>query len=83
MAKRVIDYAFKSYVLREHSDLLQKARKSTLVDYALSEYEETGVVLPILRHNSDLMNVGELYYDCISKGLKNEFFECFKINNAS
>lgn len=84
MAKRVIDYAFKSYVLREHSDLLQKAKKSTIVDYAINELNENGVVLPVLRHNSDdLMNVNELFQYCVNNGLTKEFKECFKINQAS
>ena len=84
MAKRVIDYAFKSYVLREHSDLLQKAKKSTIVDYAINEFNENGVVMPILRRNNDdLMNVSELYCYCLDNGLEREFKECFKINQAS
>lgn len=84
MAKRFIDYAFKSYVLKEHSDLLQRAKKSTIVDYARNELETNGVVMPILRHsNESLMNVCELHQDCLNKGLKREFDECFKINHAS
>ena len=84
MAKREIDYAFKSYVLREHSDLIQKARKSTIVDYARNEFNDNGVVLPILRRdNGDIMNVNELCIYCEENGLKREFLECFKINNAS
>lgn len=84
MVKRCIDYAFKSYVLREHSDLLQKAKKSTLVDYAINELNENGIILPILRHNKgDLMNVNELYDYCNENGLLKEFRECFKINTAS
>lgn len=84
MNKRVIDYAFKSYVLKEHNDLLVKARRSTLVDYAINQLENNGVVLPLLRHNkNDLMNVYELYDYCASNGLLREYNECLKINNAS
>lgn len=84
MAKSSIDYAFKSYVLKEHSDLLQKVKKSTIVDYAINELNENGVLLPVLRHsNGDLMNVSELYYYCNENGLLKEFKECLKINDAS
>ena len=84
MAKRSIDYAFKSYVLKEHSDLLLKAKKSTLLDFAISEFNNNGVVMPILRRsNNDLMTVSELHSYCLENSLINEFYECFKINNAS
>lgn len=84
MAKREIDYAFKSYVLKEHSDLLLKAKKSTMLDYAINEYECNGVIMPILRRsNNDLMTVSELRNYCIENGIKKEFLECFKINHAS
>lgn len=84
MAKRVIDYAFKSYVLKEHNDLLQKAKKSSLLDYAISQYECDGVLMPILRRSDDdLMTTSSLYSFCLENGLKTEFFECLKINQAS
>lgn len=84
MAKRVIDYAFKSYVLREHNELLQKAKKSTLVDYAICQYETNGVIMPILRRsNDDLQGVCDLLHYCKENGLEKEFLECFKINDAS
>ena len=84
MSKRLIDYAFKSYVLREHSDLLQKAKTSTMVDYAINEFNESGVIMPILRRDSDdLMSVSQLFEYCVNNGLTDEFKECFKINQAS
>lgn len=84
MAKRYIDYAFKSYVLREHSDLLIKAKKATIVDYAINELDNNGVVLPVLRNSKEpLMNVNDLWFYCVDNGLTKEFKECFKINHAS
>lgn len=84
MQKRVIDYAFKSYVLKEHSDLVQKAKVSTKVDYAISELNNKGVVSPILRHDSkDLMSSIDLMNYCRDNGLLNELKECYRINDAS
>lgn len=84
MAKRVIDYAFKSYVLREHNDLILKARKSTQIDYAISELECNGVILPVLSvENKEHMTLSQLYEFCSSNGLLREFYECLKINTAS
>lgn len=84
MAKRVIDYAFKSYVLREHNDLLQKAKLSTRVDYAISELNINGEVLPILRReNNDLMSSIDLMNYCRDNGLLMPLKECYRINDAS
>lgn len=84
MAKRVIDYAFKSYVLNEHNDLLQKAKTSSLYDYAIKQYYDSGVIMPILRRsNDDLLSTNDLISWCKEKHLINEFLECFKINQAS
>lgn len=84
MAKRFIDYAFKSKVLREHSDLIQKAKKASMIDYALNEFELYGVVMPILRHKTpDNMSINELHDYAVANGLKSEFTEAFKINHAS
>ena len=84
MVKRYyIDYAFKSYVIKEHNNLLHKAKKASLIDYATYEYLENGVIMPILAHSSDIMSLGELFNDCVKNGLENEFKECLKINHAS
>ena len=83
MSKRV-DYAFKSYVLKEHTDLLRKQRKSSLLDYAINDYEINGVVRPILTcSNDDIVRSNDLYRECVENGLNDVYFECIKINNAS
>lgn len=84
MAKRVIDYAFKSYVLKEHGDLLQQAKTSSLYDYAIRQFEENGIVYHILKHHKeDILSTNELMFKCSENGLKKEFEECVKINHAS
>ena len=50
--KRNIDYAFKSKVLNEHYDLLNKTKKASLYTYALSEYENNGVIMHCLKHSN-------------------------------
>lgn len=84
MAKRVIDYAFKSYVLKEHNELLQKAKTSSLFDYAIYQLNENGVVSHILKHHNDnILSCSDLFLDCLDKGLEKEYKECLKINHAS
>lgn len=84
MSKRSIDYAFKSYVLKEHNDLLQKAKQSTKLDYAISQYIDNGVLMPILeRSTSETLTSAELMQECFENGLNREYFECLKINEAS
>lgn len=74
------NYALKSKVLREHSDLLKDVNKASKEHYEdIKFYMENaaeGVVLPL---NSKL---DDLYVDCCLCGLKNEYEECLKINNA-
>lgn len=79
-----IDYSYKSYVLREHSELITLTKQCSKYDYALSMLNTYGVVSHILKHNEgDLMPLGELNTLCNDKGLSKEFKECLKINDAS
>lgn len=82
MAK--VDYAYKAYVLKEHSDLLHKCKQASKLTYAKTEFEENGTIMPILeRSNGNIQDMVELSLDCENQGLKREFLECIKINNAS
>lgn len=82
MAK--IDYAFKSKVLNEHSDLLVLTKKCCSYSYANSLMNEYGVVSYVLTHNKgDLMPINELRDICINDGKYDVFNECLKINDAS
>lgn len=84
MAKCKIDYAFKSKVLNEHADLLQKAKKASLYTYALNEYQENGVLRYCLRHSKgDIYTLNDLALECYNNDQINEFKECLKINKAS
>lgn len=84
MGKRNIDYAFKSYVLNEHIDLLNKAKKASLYTYAINEFNNNGVLMHVLRHdNGDNITLDDLMLDSIENGYKNVFLECLKINKAS
>lgn len=81
--KRRIDYAFKSKILNEHSELLVLQKRSSLYEYSLNKLYEEGIVLYAIRSkkqgymsNLDLMNY------CVSNGLINELQECGKINHA-
>lgn len=84
MSNQKIDYAFKSQVLKEHSDLLQRQKSSSLYTYALYRMYETGEVMHCLKHpKTDMKETSELFLECVSLGLEREFNECVKINHAS
>jgi len=79
-----IDYAYKAYVLKEHSDLLHKCKQASKLTYAKNEFEENGTIMPILeRSNGNIKDMTQLSLECEESGLKREFKECIKINNAS
>lgn len=79
---RVIDYAFKQYVLKEHNDLLMKAKKATLKDYIENQVILTGEIKPYYKRYLDTPNTNELFDYCLKNNLLNEFHECHKINHA-
>ena len=82
MSKCKIDYAFKSYVIKEHSDLIEKAKKSKYLDYMIEQYRENGVLMPRLERYNDVLTTSELFAECIEKDLHKELYEAFKINEA-
>lgn len=83
MAKRFIDYAFKSKVLNEHEDLLIWQKRASLFEYSKKKLEEEGVVLYALKTNkkgyTDYIDI-ETY--CKDNGLTDVLKECFRINHA-
>ena len=84
MSKRNIDYAFKSYVLNEHKELLKQVKKSKLLEFKISQYYENGEITPFLeRLSNEAMRYNDLIVDSVDKGLKREFSECIKIDNAN
>ena len=85
--KRQIDYAYKSYVMREHSDLIKQHRLSRLYDYYTNhkQIDSIGVVsCPpfVLSANGVSKSVIELGMECAESGLTREFQECKRINHA-
>ena len=79
-AEKKIDYAFKAYVLRNHSELIANYKKAKLHDYALSTYLNEGIVY------KDLLNtqsIAELQECCMYDGSFREFQEIAKIDHAS
>jgi len=77
------NYAFKSKVLREHSDLLKRQNKASYVDYCKRVLDEDGILLYGLKNNDfDHITNDDLYVECCFNGLKDEFLECEKMNNA-
>lgn len=79
-----VNYEYKSYVLKEHNDLIHLTQKCKRYSYAQSLLDVYGVVSSCLRDvNNDYMTLGELSYKCLENGLYKEFNECLKINDAS
>ena len=84
MANHFVDYAFKSYVLKEHSDLLKRQKRSSLYDYSLNKFINEGVVSYALTTSKEYYKPStELIDYCRSKDLLKEYRECIRINNAS
>lgn len=81
---KVIDYAFKCEVLKNHSDLLIKHKRAHLLSYAKSNYLENGVYSKVLdmpkKYNQDMSTLREY---CLQNNLINVLNECSKINQAS
>lgn len=78
-----IDYAYKSYILNEHSELLQKQKRASLRTYADNLLEEEGVITYALRTSKPFyVPYEELVNECIDNGTLNELLECVKINHA-
>lgn len=87
-----IDYAYKSYVLREHNDLLTKIIRTDKMEYAKSltfNYVSEFGELVRVEHPSYIYHIkkGTLNYSqlmdyVISNGLLREYAECRKINKA-
>lgn len=80
---RHIDYAFKSYVLNQHNDLLKKQKQCSLYDFAINNIRENGVISPVLRM-TDKYNQGCMSFalECAENGLSREYLEACKINKA-
>lgn len=79
----MIDYVLKSKVLRENSDLLLKVKQSSLLEYAIYQYEVNGIVLRALNsENKGVLRKTDLFIECAEKDLIKEYFEAFKINKA-
>lgn len=81
MAK--IDYDYKSYVLREHSDLLLQTKRASLRDYCETQLEYFGVVPDFLARFKDTKNSYDLFKFCEDNNLLKEYKECKKINHSS
>lgn len=76
-----VNYAFKSYVLNHHSDLLKQVKRCRLYDNCLNRYLDDGITSKCL--TNDLYYPGQmLAIDCANNGLIQEFKECIKILNA-
>lgn len=79
MAKtKQVDYAFKSYVLKEHRDLISQFKKAKKNDYLLSLYLSDGIVLK----SYDGVSVSDIQTDCLSNDLGKVFNEIVRIERA-
>lgn len=77
-----IDYKFKSYVLKEHSDLIKRYKRAQLVQYCNDLYINDGVITKtFLSDNKETLN--DIEFDCIINNRIKELNEVEKICNAS
>jgi len=78
-----IDYAYKSYVLKEHSELLIRQKRASLFEYSIKKLESEGVMSFALKTKKEFYSsYNELYNYCLENNLMHELQECVKINHA-
>ena len=79
-----IDYAFKSYVLKEHKELFNEYKKTRLLEFAIYQYNQNGEITPLLeRLSNDYMRMPELALKIGENNLGRELLECMRIDNAN
>ena len=77
-----IDYKYKSYVLREHSDLIKRYKHAQLVRYCNDLYVNDGIITKTLLSGSN-ESMNDIEFDCIINNRIKELNEVEKICNAS
>lgn len=77
-----IDYKFKSYVLKEHSDLIKRYKHAQLVQYCNDLYVNDGIVTKTFQ-NGNKETLNDIEFDCFINGTIKELNEVEKICNAS
>lgn len=83
MSKGVVDYAFKSYVINNYSDLLVAQKRAHIKSYALYRFEEDGLYTKVLSLPKYNLSNEDLREQCKRDHLLNVYNECAKINKAS
>ena len=78
------DYEYKSYVLREHSELLDNYLRSNKYEYVLSLLRNEGVISPSIEYlqSKDTMRKQDLIEYCFNNNLIKELREVIKIDKA-
>lgn len=83
MASHNIDYAYKSYVLKEHAELVKREKRASLYNYAIYNLNANGVVSFALKTKKRYYtSYNDLQGYCKDNGLYKELLECEKINHA-
>lgn len=78
-----IDYEYKSYVLKEHVDLLKKQKRCKLYEYAIALKVNEGIISYALKtNNADYQPAFCLEQYACENNLLKELNECEKINHA-
>ena len=83
MSKGVVDYAFKSYVINNYSDLLVAQKRAHIKSYALYRFEEDGLYTKVLSLEKYNVSNEDLRNQCKQNNLIDVYNECAKINKAS
>lgn len=79
---RHIDYAFKAYVLKEHNDLIRSIKKASMLDYAMTSFNTSGIITYTYKNN-DGKDTQIVRNECFENGLHKEYFEALKIIRAN
>ena len=77
-----IDYAYKSYVMKEHNDLIKAQKRVSRFEYSKQLLFNYGVVNYTLKNSANTMSANDLFFKCFDNGTLKELKECVKINHA-
>lgn len=77
-----IDYKYKSYVLKEHSDLIKRYKHAQLVQYCDNLYKDDGIITKTFL-DDEKETLQDIEFDCFMNNTIKELNEVEKICNAS
>lgn len=82
--RRKPDYAYKSYILKNYSSLLQDMKTASYIDFCNRQFYLNGELKPFFEPSKGLTDYyWSIFRDCKENCLESVFYECERINKAT